>query len=258
MLFKCSVGAVSFIFITLLGLWPCFCCGQQTAYSPGTVEQVAVTLAESDRAALEETFQIEGRAVVYGVRPEAWAPSSVVLVDGEEHVGFVRLDGSFTVNDVPSGSYVVQIASPVYKFEPVRVDITSKGKMRARRVNYIKTSEVVQLPYPLQMRCSGLHSYFIKRETWCWSDFFMNPMVLMMVLPLVIILLLPKVINTNDPGMRREMEQSMNMLNPNPELPDVSEIMTKFFAPPKSHSSKPGGEGHRGHRGHRGGGPRRR
>ena len=90
MFFKCSVGAVSFIFITLLGLWPCFCRGQQTAHSPGTVEQVAVTLAESDRAALEETFQIEGRAVVYGVRPEAWAPSSVVLVDGEEHVGFIR------------------------------------------------------------------------------------------------------------------------------------------------------------------------
>lgn len=47
----------------------------------------------------------------------------------------------------------------------------------ARRVNYIKTSEVIQLPYPVQMRCTGLHSYFMKRDTWGWSDFFMNPMV---------------------------------------------------------------------------------
>ncbi|XP_017330836.1 ER membrane protein complex subunit 7 [Ictalurus punctatus] len=199
-----------------------------------------------------EKFRIEGRALVYGVRTEEWTPLAHVLLDGEEHVGFVRLDGSFTVNDVPSGSYVVHVASPVYRFEPVRVDITAAGKMRARRVNYIKPSEVVQLPYPIQMRCTGQHSYFAKRDTWVWSDFFMNPVVLMMVLPLLIILLLPKLINMNDPGMRREMEQSMNVLNPSPELPDVSELMTKFFAPPKS-------QGKSGtHKGHRGSGPRRR
>lgn len=36
----------------------------------------------------------------------------------------------------------------------------------------------------------------------------------------------------------QEMEQSMNMLNPNPELPDVSEFMTKLFS---KGSSKPAG-----------------
>lgn len=41
-----------------------------------------------------------------------------------------RTDGSFAVNDVPSGSYVVEIVSPSFRFDPVRVDITSKGKMR--------------------------------------------------------------------------------------------------------------------------------
>ncbi|XP_062863782.1 ER membrane protein complex subunit 7-like isoform X2 [Trichomycterus rosablanca] len=159
-----------------------------------------------------------------------------------------RLDGSFTVNDVPSGSYVVHIVHPTYRFEPVRVDINAVGKMRARRVNYIKPSEVEQLPYPLQIRCFGYHSYFIERDMWTWSDFIMNPMVLMMVFPVIIILLLPKLINMNDPGMRREMEQSMNMLNPSPELPDVSEIMTKFFAQPTSRSKSTTGA-HKGHRG---------
>lgn len=43
---------------------------------------------------------------------------------------FPRTDGSFVVHDIPSGSYVVEVISPAYKFEPVRVDITSKGKMR--------------------------------------------------------------------------------------------------------------------------------
>lgn len=34
------------------------------------------------------------------------------------------------MNDVPSGSYVVEVVTPTYRFEAVRVDITSKGKMR--------------------------------------------------------------------------------------------------------------------------------
>ncbi|XP_031409623.1 ER membrane protein complex subunit 7 [Meleagris gallopavo] len=152
---------------------------------------------------------------------------------------YFRTDGSFVVHDVPSGSYVVEVISPAHKFEPVRVDITSKGKMRARYVNYIKTSEVVRLPYPLQMKSSGPPSYFIKRESWGWTDFLMNPMVVMMVLPLLIFVLLPKVVNTSDPDMRREMEQSMNMLNSNHELPDVSEFMTRLFS--SKSSSKSGG-----------------
>ncbi|XP_062324198.1 ER membrane protein complex subunit 7 [Osmerus eperlanus] len=187
-----------------------------------------------------DRFKIEGRAIVPGVKTQDWISTARVLVEGEEYVGFLRSDGGFVVNDVPSGSYVVEVISPGYKFEPVRVDITSKGKMRARLVNYIKTSEVIRQPYPLQIRSPGPHTYFMKRETWGWTDFLMNPMVMMMVLPLLIIVLLPKVVNTNDPEMRKEMEQSMNMLNPNPELPDVSEFMTKLFSGSKG-SGKPGG-----------------
>lgn len=201
---------------------------------PGPSAAVAAAQSTGDR------FRIEGRAIVTGVKPQDWVSTARVLVEGEEYVGFMRTDGSFAVNDVPPGSYVVEVLSPTFRFEPVRVDITSKGKMRARLVNYIKTSEVIRQPYPLQIRSSGPHSYFMKRETWGWTDFLMNPMVMMMVLPLLIIVLLPKVVNTNDPEMRKEMEQSMNMLNPNPELPDVSELMTKLFSGSKG-SSKTGG-----------------
>ncbi|XP_057231061.1 ER membrane protein complex subunit 7 [Malurus melanocephalus] len=171
--------------------------------------------------------------------PQPPAVVSKLVAQNVELTVFFRTDGSFVVHDVPSGSYVVEVISPAHKFEPVRVDITSKGKMRARYVNYIKPSEVVRLPYPLQMKSSGPPSYFIKRESWGWTDFLMNPMVMMMVLPLLIFVLLPKVVNTSDPDMRREMEQSMNMLNSNHELPDVSEFMTRLFS--SKSSSKSGG-----------------
>lgn len=37
-----------------------------------------------------EKFRVEGRALVYGVGTEEWTPRARVLLDAEEHVGFVR------------------------------------------------------------------------------------------------------------------------------------------------------------------------
>ncbi|XP_021565860.1 ER membrane protein complex subunit 7-like, partial [Carlito syrichta] len=184
----------------------------------------------------------EEQAAILGPQPPGREPEIHSFAEevAKYDFHFSRTDGSFVVHDIPSGSYVVEVISPAYRFDPVRVDITSKGKMRARYVNYIKTSEVVRLPYPLQMKSSGPPSYFIKRESWGWTDFLMNPMVMMMVLPLLIFVLLPKVVNTSDPDMRREMEQSMNMLNSNHELPDVSEFMTRLFSSKSSGKSSSG------------------
>lgn len=37
-----------------------------------------------------DRFKIEGRAVVPGVKPQDWISAARVLVDGEEHVGFLK------------------------------------------------------------------------------------------------------------------------------------------------------------------------
>lgn len=44
----------------------------------------------------EQKFRIVGRALVYGVRTEEWTPLAHVLLEGEEHVGFVRFSKIFT------------------------------------------------------------------------------------------------------------------------------------------------------------------
>ena len=89
----------------------------------------------------------------------------------------IRGDGSFVINGVPSGTYVVEVMNPTYLFESVRVDITSKGKMRARRVNYLQPSVVKTVHYPLEFRDRRKANYFQKREQWKITDFLMNPMV---------------------------------------------------------------------------------
>jgi len=112
-------------------------------------------------------------------------------------------DGSFTVDGIPSGSYVVEVANRDYVFEPVRVDITSKGKMRGRKLNLLQPAVVSVVPYPLKLTGRQPANYFRKREEWRLMDMLMNPMVLMMVLPLLFIVVLPKLMNTGDADLQR-------------------------------------------------------
>ncbi|CAH1174158.1 unnamed protein product [Phaedon cochleariae] len=174
-------------------------------------------------------YVLEGRAFPLSDYPQNqpnWQASTRVHVNGGEYVGFVRKDGSFTVYNVPAGSYVVEILNPEYAFEPARVEINSKGKYRARKVNHIKTSEVVVVPYPLRMKALGKTRYFQLREQWRIADIVMNPMVLMMVLPLLLVMVLPKMMN--DPETKKEMEQIQNMAKF--ELPEMSDMVSNFLA----------------------------
>ena len=111
----------------------------------------------------------------------------------------------------------------------MKVDITSRGKIRARKVNYLQPSQVSHLPYPLKLSPTGPYRYFQAREQWRITDVLLSPMVLMMVLPLVIIVILPKMMS--DPETRREMEQ---VSLPKYEMPEMSELITNFFGGPKS------------------------
>ena len=109
-----------------------------------------------------------------------------------------RPDGTFEVSNLPPGSYVVEVSNDNYFYEPIRVDINAKGKIRARKVNYIQVTEVKQLTYPLKFKAKASFKYFQVRESWKVTDFIFNPMVLMMVLPLFFIMVLPKMMNPND------------------------------------------------------------
>ena len=62
------------------------------------------------------------------------------------------------------------------------------------------------------------------------KKYLINPQVLLTVLPMLILLVLPKMMNTNDPELKKEMEESMKMFSPNQsQLPDMSEMMSNFF-----------------------------
>lgn len=59
-------------------------------------------------------------------------------MDGGNYVGFFKFDGSFVVNNILVGFYVVEVLLLNNMFEFVRVDISGrvKGKIRVRKVNF--------------------------------------------------------------------------------------------------------------------------
>lgn len=179
-----------------------------------------------------ERYKIDGKVFIQGFKPADWISQTRILVDGGNYIGFLKSDGSFTVNNVPAGSYVVEVMSPNNLFEPVRVEISSrtKGKIRARKVNFLQNSAVVTVSYPLKFKAKEPAPFFEKREQWKVTDMLFNPMVLMMVLPLLLLLVLPKLINSQDPETQKEMQSSMNMFNQSKDLPDISDWFAKNFS----------------------------
>lgn len=184
------------------------------------------TLAQRDLEPNQDVYTIEGRVFPPdGIATNNWYSQTRILANGGDYIGILRKDNSFVINNVPTGSYVVEVINPTYAYEPVRVEINSKGKLRARKVNYIQTSTVDPVSYPLAMTPLHRLRYFQIREQWRATDFLYSPMVLMMVLPLLIIMILPKVMN--DPETRREMEH-LNSLT-RYDMPEMSEVLTSFF-----------------------------
>jgi hypothetical protein len=133
---------------------------------------------------------------------------------------------------VPSGSYIVSVVSPLHVFEPVRVDINAKGKIRARKVNFIQPGEVTTMKYPLNFETHGIPNYFQKREVYRLTDVIMNPMFLTLLIPLAILLILPK-LAAQDPEMQRDFQQASNFLQPNLNTPDIGDMFANIFGGPK-------------------------
>ncbi|GFT18094.1 ER membrane protein complex subunit 7 [Nephila pilipes] len=173
-----------------------------------------------------DKYSIDGTVIPPDVITPEWLLSTKVLVNGGERLGFLRNDGSFHVSNVEPGSYVVEVVNPNQVYEPTRVDINSKGKFRARKLNYVQTNLVQQMPYPLKFKVRAPFKYFQVREAWRITDFLMNPMILMMILPVLLIMILPKMMNAADPETQREMQQ---MQMPKYDVPELSEFMTTFF-----------------------------
>ncbi|KAG4076980.1 hypothetical protein HA402_015967 [Bradysia odoriphaga] len=185
-------------------------------------------------------FTIEGKVYspeIYSSNVN-WQKDTAISINNGEYNGYLKEDGTFFISNVPSGSYVVEIINPDYMYESVRVEINPKGKFRARKLNYVQPSQVIQVPYPLKLKAVTRFKYFQTREQWKITDFLFSPMVLMMILPLLLMLILPRMMS--DPETKKEME-NLNINKMTSDMPEISEMITSFFsggAPKKDDKAK--------------------
>lgn len=201
--------AIIFLVLSLLGT---LCLADESI----TMEQTAI-------AGQSETYTLRGKINIRA--DELDLENTRIIIDDGTNIGFLRSDGTFSIPNLATGSYILEVASPRNYYEPVRVDINSKGKIRARRLNLVQPSDITIVCYPLAFDSRGYPNYFAKREQFRVLDILMSPMVLMMVLPLVLIVILPKLIN-QDPELQRELQQTQStLMQPNQNMPGFSELM---------------------------------
>ncbi|KAM8717706.1 hypothetical protein ACLKA7_004412 [Drosophila subpalustris] len=199
-----------------------------------SVSQEEDTELITEKTTADELHNIEG--VVLPADPQLrvgakWPADITVSLNGGEYLGFVRHDGNFVISGVPAGSHVLEIYHPDIYFQAVRVDISNKGKYRARKLSHIRPNQVVKLPYPLFMKPLGRRRFFRLREQWNIMDYVMNPMVLLMIVPLLLMLVLPRLIN--DPETKREIENIQFPKIPT-VVPDFGDLLTSFLAGKRS------------------------
>lgn len=56
-----------------------------------------------------------------------WQANTGVTINDGEYRGFLKEDGTFIINGVPSGSYVVEIVNADYFYEPVIIIDTNRS-----------------------------------------------------------------------------------------------------------------------------------
>merc|ERR1711868_48915 len=151
-----------------------------------------------------------------------------VYLDGG-YIGFVQESGHFAIHHVPIGTtYILKVKSPKLTYPPLRIDVNTQGKIRARKLNILTLKDVDIITYPLELDPIGITPYFQKREQFSVLDTLKSPMVLFMLLPMVVLFLLPKLLDMQDPELKKEMEEQMKTMNKN-NVPDMSELMSSLF-----------------------------
>lgn len=67
-------------------------------------------------------YSIEGKVYapeIFSMGDIEWQSDTSITINDGEFVGFLKEDGTFTINAIPSGSYVVEISNPDYYYESV-------------------------------------------------------------------------------------------------------------------------------------------
>ncbi|KAF5570706.1 er membrane complex subunit [Fusarium phyllophilum] len=127
---------------------------------------------------------------------------------------------TFVFHNVTPGSYLADVHCPTDTFHPLRIDVQlaedgEEGIVRAwetyRGNDWGNKGEVVQVKEGskgrgFELRAIGGKNYFMERPQFSVFAILKNPMILMALVSLVLMVGMPKLMDSMDPEMRAEFE----------------------------------------------------
>ncbi|CAF2798191.1 unnamed protein product [Rotaria sp. Silwood2] len=191
-------------------------------------ESISVLSTSSSKSV--SSYQIEGQ-IIFPSDDEALGDTRILVNEGE-YIGIPRIDGTFVISGVSSGSHVVSISSPRHIFEPVRVDINANGQIRARKVNLVEPRKFVVVKYPLRFDTYTKPNYFEKREVYHWTDLIFNPMCVPIIFGIISLFFLPKLLS-QEQDVQQMLQQTGNIFQPNPNMFDIADWCARWFGGPR-------------------------
>eukprot|EP00455_Lapot_gusevi_P019074 TRINITY_DN2052_c0_g1_i3.p1 TRINITY_DN2052_c0_g1~~TRINITY_DN2052_c0_g1_i3.p1 ORF type:complete len:209 (-),score=64.35 TRINITY_DN2052_c0_g1_i3:43-669(-) len=153
-------------------------------------------------------YKIEGALRI----PRGSQPSQArILLNGGEYVAIPKADGSFTFQDVPAGTYLLDASHIDYLFEPIRVDVSAKEN---GRVKAMSVSRRERLSYPLSVKPVQQAQYFQVREEWSIGSMFKNPMMLFLAFGVIMVVVFPRMLNNMDPAELEQLRKTQAEMSP--------------------------------------------
>jgi len=166
------------LLLCLLNLLPAGASGESSSASFGEVH---------GRISIPAKFQ-------QGLKPGGGVSAVKILLNGGEFSGMPTADGYFHLSGVPVGSYLLQVVHPSLRFDPVRIEASSKTgavKMTAYLADFMH-GKGAKLKYPLGLAPSEVYGYLEQREEFNVMTIFKNPMALLGLFSFGAMFLLPK------------------------------------------------------------------
>eukprot|EP00054_Salpingoeca_dolichothecata_P019930 m.124853 g.124853 ORF g.124853 m.124853 type:complete len:207 (-) comp23436_c0_seq3:34-654(-) len=136
--------------------------------------------------------------------PTAFLQNTRVILNAGQFVAPLTRSGKFMFRDLPTASYLLEVQSPNYIYQPLRVDVPSENfDFRALKADFIGGGPTKKVELALQPIRPA--QYFELRKGYNILELLMNPMILMMALPVVFIFLVPKMMEGLD---KEELEKA--------------------------------------------------
>ncbi|KAF5377532.1 hypothetical protein D9615_005248 [Tricholomella constricta] len=173
---------------------------------------IPLLIAVSCLTALSRALDLTGKIQWNNECPDIQTlrPSRVILDNGRMK-GSIKFDGTFSIPDVPVGTYLLSVVSPNYSFDQLRIDVVNSESMPEVRPYVVGTPlnppSVVLLPHPITLTPRQNHAYFVPHESFNLMAMLSNPMMLMMVVGGAMMLAMPYLMKNMDPDAMEEFKE---------------------------------------------------